>query len=264
MEFEFPDAFGLFQVASPMRSDPPGTFYTEDGKKGRATYLPSDVRIAFDPAVPEGHMVMIDEASELLTDVARKGRKTGINLSNYYHQFPSLKRFAEQYTKFVPQENNNPKEKYTMDMSGIAKMRSDLEAMLAKFTSMVSIVERFGGEPGDGAVIKFEHTFEADFVRNEDPKTYEYVAIRRGGKWYVSGKPFGGRAIKWSELLEFIGDGRAWVAEVWRYVPVPGGAAAETVNADMVAAFQSVLANSSGRDTTEVAEELLKLVDESK
>ncbi|HET9144119.1 hypothetical protein [Actinophytocola sp.] len=258
------DMFGLFQVASPMRSDPPGTFWTEDGKKGRASYLPSDIRIAVDPAVPDGAMIVIDEASGLFADVARRSRKTGVTYTDWaYRQFPSLKRFIEQYSTFVPQDNNNPKEKYTMDMSGIARMREDLENMLKTFAGMVAVVERFGGEPGDGTVIKFEHTFEADLLRNEEAKVYDYVAVRKFGKWYVSGRPFSGKAVKWAELLEFIGEGRAWVCSEFTEVPVPG-ASASSADQDKAAAVAELLANASGRDTAEVAAEVVALLRESK
>lgn len=268
----------LFGVPRAIRSDPPGTFYTEDGKKGRASLLTSDMVkiiasrhmpedkayvVGADPANPDGEIVvMVDEASEILADVARKGRKTGIAYTDWAaRQFPSLEGFIEQYTKFVP-HNNNPKEKeYEMDMAGLARMRSDLEGMLEKFTSMVSIVERFGGEPGDGSVIKFEHEFDA--VGRAGETVYTYAAIRKGSRWYVSGRPLDSRGgVKWSELLEFIGEGRAWIAETWREAPVPG-AAAETVSADMVATFTSVLANSGGKDTTEVAEQLAAIAEKA-
>lgn len=249
--------FDLFKVPRAMRSDAMNVVTSPHMPSGKAFVVGAD------PATPEaGMVVMVDEANEVFADIARKGRKNAINFDLPRQQFPSLERFIEQYSKFVPHDTNNPKEKYTMDMSGLARMRADLEGMLTKFTEMVAVVERFGGEPGDGAVIKFEHTFDAP-GRDGETKTYDYVAVRKFGKWYVSGRPFAGRAVKWSELLEFIGDGRAWIAEVWRYVPVPG-ATAEAVDTDMVAAFRNVLASSGGKDTTTVAEELLSLVDKSK
>jgi hypothetical protein len=163
-----------------------------------------------------------------------------------------------QYPTDVPQKINNPKEKYTMDMAGIAKLRGELEEMLAKVTGMVAVVERFGGEPGEGTVIKFEHTFRNGTFEDEG-KTYEYVAVRKFGKWFMSGRSFAGRAVKWAELLEFIGEGRAWVCSEFTEVPLPG-AAAES-GADKAAAVASLLANADGRDTAEVAAEVVALLE---
>lgn len=267
--------YGLFQIASPT----PGTFYTEDGRKGRASYLPSDIKVAFDPAMPDGMMIMVDEAAELIgpsgtgktshlpkpdwAELARRGRKTDISTDWVNQRFPSLKKFVEQYSKFVPQKINNPEEKeHTMDMAGLARMRADLEGMLSKFTSMVAIVERFGGEPGEGSVIKFEHTFDNGGLVN-DQKVYDYVAVRKFNKWYVSGRPFAGQAISWAKLLEFIGDGRAWVCSEFTEVPLPG-ASATAADENKAAAVANLLANAGGRDTADVAAEVVALLNESK
>lgn len=257
-------AVGLFQIARPMRSD-------------MSEFGPDRVNVVASPHMPPGKafmvgadptrddaatVVIVDEASEFFADVARKGRKTGFYTDWATQRFPSLERFIEKYSKFVPHETDNPKEKYTMDMSGIAKMRGDLEEMLAKFTSMVAIVERFGGEPGEGSVIKFEHSFD-DFGRTEDPKVYDYVAVRKFGKWYVSGRPFVGRAVKWAELLEFIGDARAWVCREFKEVPMPGASAG--VDVDAKAEVVKLLTESAGTDSIDaMAEKLLDLVNKSK
>lgn len=227
-------------------------------------HMPKDTSYVFsvDPATPErGMVLMVDEASQIL-DSRRPhsdhvhvsflkdsaSQRKLLNIDKLRHLFPWA-----QYPTSVPQINN-PKEKYTMDMAGIAAARRELEDMLAKVTSMVAIVERFGGEPGEGTVIKFEHSFET----GEDAKVYDYAAVRKFGKWYVTGRPFAGQAISWSKLLEFIGDGRAWVCREFEEVPMPGASVA--ADGDLKAAFASVLANSGGRDTSEVAEELLGLL----
>lgn len=256
-------AVGLFQIARPMRSD-----MSEFGPRVDVVSSPHmppgrAFMVGKDPANgDESIVVMVDEASELFANIARKSRKTGFYTDWATQQFPSLARFVEQYSKFVPHKTDNPKEKYTMDMSGIAKMRGDLEEMLAKFTSMVAIVERFGGEPGEGSVIKFEHSFD-DFGRTEDPKVYDYVAVRKFGKWYVSGRPFVGRAVKWAELLEFIGDARAWVCREFEEVPMPGASAG--VDVDAKAEVVKLLTESAGTDSIDaMAEKLLGLVNKSK
>ncbi len=274
-----PDAFGLFQVASPMRStlhsfgDAVNVVSSPHMPPGRA-YM-----VGVDPAAGEDGalVVMVDEASQVLgtpgtgktshlpkpdwAELARVGRKTDISTDWVNQQFPSLKRFVEQYSKFVPQDNNPTKE-YTMDMAGLARMRADLEGMLSKFTSMVAIVERFGGEPGDGSVIKFEHTF--DLVRDgEDSKVYDYVAVRKFGKWYVSGRPFSGQAVAWARLLEFIGDGRAWICSEFTEVPLPGASA--EADADTKAEVVKLLTESAGTDSIDaMAEKLLSLINKSK
>lgn len=174
--------------------------------------------------------------------------------------YPGYEKFVSEWTGFnprnVPQKINNPKEKYTMDMAGIAKLRAEAEAAMRKLAEMVSVVERFGGEPADGTVIKFEHEF--DEAGRTGQTVYTYVAIRKGGLWYLSGKPFGAAGTKWSTLLEFIGEGRAWVAEAWREAPVPG--AVEVTDADTVAKVAEFLGSSSGRDINEVASEVIGML----
>lgn len=263
--------FDLFNVPRTMRSDamrdekPTSTmasfgvqFMTSPNMPPGKAYV-----IGVDPTDSDaGTVVMVDEASEVLADVARRGRKNGIAYTDWVaRQFQTLERFIEQYSRFVPHNTNNPKEKYTMDMSGIARMRADLEEMLTKFTSMVAVVERFGGEPRDGTVIKFEHEF--DTAGRDGTNIYDYVAIRKVGKWYVTGRPLGGRAVKWAELLEFIGDGRAWVVEGWREVPVPGASAA-SADEDLTEAVASVLAARGGSDVKEVAAEVAALLKSKK
>jgi hypothetical protein len=237
MPVEDTDTFGLFQIARPMRSEmPPGTFFVGDNPTPARAY----------------------EVTEDSIKAAR--RKTGVYTDWATQQFPSLERFIEQYSKFVPHKTDNPKEKYTMDMAGLSKMRTDLEGMLAKFTSMVAVVERFGGEPGEGSVIKFEHSFD-DFGRTEDPKVYDYVAVRKFGKWYVSGRPFVGRAVKWAELLEFIGDARAWVCREFEEVPMPGA----SIEASSVAVADVARLLSDGDGTNEeIAAAIVALMEKSK
>lgn len=259
-----PDAFGLFQIASPMRSEMP-EFGPDRINIVASPHMPPGraYMVGMDPADEDAPVtVMVDEAPQVFADIARKGRKTGIATDWVNQQLPSLKRFVEQYSKFVPQDNNPTKE-YTMDMAGLARMRADLEGMLSKFTSMVAIVERFGGEPGDGSVIKFEHTFDADFVRNEDAKVYDYVAVRKFGKWYVSGRPFSGQAVAWAKLLEFIGDGRAWICSEFTEVPLPGASA--DANSNLAADVARLITeDSSGKSAEEVAAAVLELVNKSK
>jgi hypothetical protein len=226
------DDYGLFQIATPDMAR----------QAGRISDL---FQVIVSEAVPKDQVIIAYDPAP---------RRPVIDVEKIKAQFPDFERWA---AKYVPQEiNTNPKEKYTMDMAGIARMRNELEAMLGKLAGMVAVVERFGGEPADGTVIKFEHEF--DTMGRSGETVYTYVAIRAGNRWYVSGRPLTGRAVKWSELLEFIGNGRAWIAETWREAPVPG-ATAES-DEDTKAKVAALLANSSGRDTMEVAEELVNLL----
>jgi hypothetical protein len=207
--------------------------------------------LSVDPTRPEREPVVLleDEAFKIVT----APRREALDMAALIHEWAHYTIRTEDVPQF-----NNPKEKYAMDMSGISKMRDEIEVMMGKLAGMVSVVARFGGEPADGSVIKFEHSFEADFARSEDSKVYTYVAVRKFGKWYVSGRPFSGRAVKWAELLEFIGEGRAWICREFEEVPVPG-AASET-DEDTVAKVADLLANSSGRDVTATAADVLKLL----
>ena len=239
--------------------------YVGDARPAPTSTLASfdrpNITVSTSEYVPRGtgYLFAVDPANPDITVMASKPApkgKAGLDWDRLRAQYPTYVAWVAKHTN-VPQKIGNPKEKYTVDMSGIAKMRTDLEDMLAKFTSMVAIVERFGGEPDEGSVIKFEHDFDEPGRTGET--VYTYVAVRKFGKWYVTGRPFAGRAVKWAELLEFIGEGRAWICREFEEVPVPG--AVVDGSADKAAAVASLLANSDGGDTAEVAAEVVALLE---
>lgn len=71
---------------------------------------------------------------------------------------------------------------------------------------------RFPTEPPEGAVLKWEKAFDT-------PKgaSYTYVALRAGGKWYLTGRRTAG--VTWSELVELIGNCPCELAVDWAGIP---------------------------------------------
>jgi len=64
---------------------------------------------------------------------------------------------------------------------------------------------RFGLEPRNGAVIKFQKQYDRSGV------VYDFVALRTNGSWYLTqSNGFTKSPMSWLELKDFIGDGNAW------------------------------------------------------
>jgi hypothetical protein len=187
-----PDSFGLFQVLTSKAMNPGRAFIAS------ATPEPRDEADLF-RAFQFNHYGM--------ADLVRAARKTGLVAIDFGDQAAT-----------VPHDNTT-RSKPTME--NLAAMRRTIEVMLTQFRDMAARIERFGGEPEIGTVIKFEHTFRRSSLVLADEMTYTYVAFRAdNGLWYTTGKPKYG-PIAWDELLTFIGDGRAWVLTEEREVPVP-------------------------------------------
>lgn len=64
---------------------------------------------------------------------------------------------------------------------------------------------RFGLQPSNGAVIKFQKQYD------HGGKLYDFVALRTNGAWYLTqSNGFTKSPMLWQELKDFIGDGAAW------------------------------------------------------
>lgn len=73
---------------------------------------------------------------------------------------------------------------------------------------------RFPAEPPIGSVLRFNRIYDR---KSSGPKSYDYVALRAGTGWHVTGRE--NAALPWERLLELIGDNDcALVAE---YVDIP-------------------------------------------
>lgn len=72
------------------------------------------------------------------------------------------------------------------------------EAAVKKARERLDLVTNLPEEPADRSVIKFTLSF-TDFGRN-----YEYVGIRIGARWYVTGEQHHGVSYSWIELVKFI------------------------------------------------------------
>jgi hypothetical protein len=185
-------------------------------------------------------------------------------------QFPSLEAFQQAYLDYQPRaqvrvtdptfRTDHTGQENTPTMENLAALSRNIEAMLTRFRDMAARIERFGGEPECGTVIKFEHTFTRTSVINPGG-TYTYVAFRAdNGAWYTTGKPKYG-PISWEELLGFIGDGRAWVLAEEREVPVPnlGHLTIESADSETVGRVATELAALPEAEREAVMAEALKL-----
>ena len=64
---------------------------------------------------------------------------------------------------------------------------------------------RFGWQPENGAVIKFQKQYDPSGV------LYDFVALRTKGSWYLTqSNGFTKSPMSWQDLQDFIGDGNAW------------------------------------------------------
>ena len=59
--------------------------------------------------------------------------------------------------------------------------------------------DKYGPEPGNGAIIKFNVRFSSGGTK------YSYAAIRAGGLWYTTG-PYSPKGYPWDELLDWLDD----------------------------------------------------------
>lgn len=73
-------------------------------------------------------------------------------------------------------------------------------------------VSRFPVEPPEGSVLKFTKTWG-------NSRSYNYVALRVGSRWFLTGKEQGG--ISWEALKELIHDNPCAIATTWANCPVP-------------------------------------------
>ena len=74
---------------------------------------------------------------------------------------------------------------------------------------------RFGVEPQNGSIIKFEKRYNpSDYVK------YTFAAIRVSGMWFLTGSGYTQHApMNWDDLKTFIGNGKMWTPK--NYVQAP-------------------------------------------
>jgi hypothetical protein len=64
----------------------------------------------------------------------------------------------------------------------------------------------------DGAVVRFTKRWtdvelRAGRVRERASREYTYVALKAGDRWYVTGKPHGGKSLTWEEFVTWLVSG---------------------------------------------------------
>lgn len=148
-------------------------------------------------------------------------------------------------------------------MSKITDAKRAAEAALKTLTEAMATFERFGDEPGVGEVIRFTKRFTSG------GKLYLYAALRTERGWYVTGRTPGMTAVverngsvTWENLIEFIGDGKAWISATWTEVPTLN----PEVPADDAALLEKVtnaLTEGAGKTPEDLAKHLLSLTQEN-
>jgi hypothetical protein len=95
------------------------------------------------------------------------------------------------------------------------------------------LIETYGPDQPDGTVIRFIKTYRVDpswdaFPTNRsqhdklhemivDGREYIYVAVRAGGRWYLTG-PTQTQPLEWEELIDWLDEGEpVKLIEVWPY-----------------------------------------------
>lgn len=212
----------------------------------------SGVQASVDPARPDSAPILF-QTSPLVP----KGK------AFLFPPIPQLRREDLLYPMNITFDPNPTGDRSKPTMENLAALSRTIEDMLTRFRDMAARIERFGGEPDTGTVIKFEHTF-APSRRNYTVNpggTYTYVAFRAdNGSWYTTGRPKHG-PLAWAELLDFIGDGRAWILTEEREVPVPNltGLTIESSDSETVSRVATELAALPEAEREAVMAEALKL-----
>ena len=96
------------------------------------------------------------------------------------------------------QDFNQPVETTTMNIREIAEaqLRRN-EAERQRLLTRLDLIDSFGEEDPweDQTVISFDRNFGG-------PRTYTHVAVRLGGKWWVTGNRNVGTSFTWEQLVE--------------------------------------------------------------
>ena len=149
-------------------------------------------------------------------------------------------------------------------MSKITEAKRAAETALRTLTEVMATFERFGDEPGVGEVIRFTKRFIGG------SKTYSYAALRTERGWFTTSRsattaslPVGRNgSTAWEDLIEFIGDGKAWISSSWTEVPSLN----PEIPADDAALLEKVtnaLTEGAGKTPEDLARHLLSLTREN-
>lgn len=117
----------------------------------------------------------------------------------------------------------------TNDIDRAVRARLRAEADAAEVDKRIAIARAYGQDDfGNGTVIRFEKRFAAD------GPAYTFVVLKVADKWYMTGAMFGGRAMTWRGLVEFLVSGLEPVQQyqvATRWEPVDDIQAAPTPRA---------------------------------
>jgi hypothetical protein len=141
-------------------------------------------------------------------------------MAEYTYQVgtPTLIKYECGKEKVVSYVNSSRYESETAVQTAERKI-AEAKAVLAKAHEDLQKAKRntrFGIQPSNGSILKFEKKFGA----YGGPKTYYYGAIRANDLWYITGSDrYQHSPMTWKGLQEFIGDGKVWVPRNYDLMP---------------------------------------------
>lgn len=147
-----------------------------------------------------------------------------------------------------------------MSTSKLAAARKAAEDALTTLRDLAAVHQRFETEPASGSVIRFTKRYTAG------GKGYTFAALRVGSDdWYLTGarsssSAGAGNRMTFEALVEFIGDGKAWVSGDWIEVPTLNPEVPAENNEELLARVTDLLSNSYGKNADEMAKMLMELL----
>lgn len=145
-----------------------------------------------------------------------------------------------------------------MSKSKLAAAQKMAEEALTNLRDLAALYQRFPQEPESGSVIRFTKRYTAN------GRGYSFAALRVGPRWYITGSRSSSSArpggwMSFDELVEFIGDGKAWVSQGWTEVPTLNPDIPAEGNEELLTQAAKFLDDSSGKSTSETASGLLAI-----
>lgn len=145
-----------------------------------------------------------------------------------------------------------------MSRSKLAETLKATEDMLARLRELAAAHQRFEKEPESGSVIRFTKRYTLS------GRGYSFAALRIGPRWYITGSRNSSSArtgnwMTFEELVEFIGDGKAWVSGDWIEVPTLNPEIPVDGSEELLKQAEEYLTGSGGKNTGDVAKGLLEM-----
>lgn len=140
----------------------------------------------------------------------------------------------------------------------LSKLKKVAEEALTNLRDMAVRYERFEKEPESGTVIRFTKRYTTG------GRGYSFAALHVGPRWYLTGARNSsttrtGGWMTFDELVEFIGDGKAWVSGDWTEIPTLNPETPVDGSEELLARAIDMLSKRGGDNVGAVAKDLLEL-----